>query len=153
MKLFKQLSVGIIIIFFINTFSGNTKQYNLVIYGLFIALLGYKLIYNLYQLYKFKRSTVSKGTVTNYSKEGNIETVSQDYIIDVSFISPHDSKQYTIKSKVNSLPKSNQVDVILNEKNPEKSKVYTQISVAENISLLVAILAFFYFLFTKTFNL
>lgn len=152
MKLLKQIVIIGVIILFINSFSGDTKQYNVIIYALFIALLLYKFIVNMYQLYKIKSGIIYKGTIMNFSEEASNGTENQKYIIDVSFISPYDSKEYIVESKVSALPKNKSVGVIINEQNPTKSKIYIPSSLLENLSLLIAILAFLYFLFTTIFS-
>ncbi len=48
MKLVKIIVICAAIVLLISSFSGNINHYNVFVYGLFVALLAYKLISNIY---------------------------------------------------------------------------------------------------------
>jgi hypothetical protein len=136
------LSISIVLL--INAFSDNVELYNAILYGLFMIVVTFRLCKNIYSNYLIKNKPNYIGEIISLEKKDPNEVAEIDYIIYVKFVSPHDNKQYTIKSQLNSKPLSNLVQINVNEKTPLKSKVLEMTTTVENVTLFVPAIVFCY---------
>ena len=152
MKFLKHIVLYAVIAVFLLKFGGSKKQYNLIVYSFFVTLIGAQLIHNLYKYYKAKKSIILNGKIIDDANEGAYENSNQNHLYTISFFSPNDNKEYSIKSEIENLPKDGNIDVIFNEKNPELSKIYSKSSILENASLVFAFIGFLYYIFFSPSN-
>lgn len=144
MKFLKNIVLYAVIAVFLLKFGDSKKQYHLIVYSFFAILMGVQLILNLYKYYVGKKSIILNGKIIDNANEGGYENSNQNHLYTVSFLSPNDNKEYSIKSEIENLPKDGNINVILNEKNPQASTIYFKSSILENASLLFAFIGFLY---------
>lgn len=135
------------ILFFL--FGSNEKRYNLVFYSFASILIATKLIANLVKHFKAQKSILVTGKIVEDLLEEKIVHSNQDNIYTITFLSPIDHKEYSIKSQMEHLPKNGTIEILFNEQEPEASKLYIKSGVLENVSLAFAFVGFLYIIFFR----
>lgn len=147
MRLALTVIISIILVIIINTFASKIGHLNTMLFALFAAVMIFKLMKNISSNYKLKSGDVCKGKILRFNKRDESEVAEIEYSVHVSFISPYDEVCYNINSTVMKKPKTDEVYVLINKDNPNKSKIIEKTSASENVFLVVSGFIFIYLAF------
>jgi hypothetical protein len=144
MRLVLIFIVSLILVIGVNTFLNKLEYHNSILYSLFVIVMMTKLIKNIHTSNKFKKGTICKGEIISFQKKDEFEIAEINYYINVKFKSPLDNAVYNIKSSLFYKPKQKEVNVIINKKEPNKSKVIVVPTLKENLFLIIGMSIFIY---------